>query len=34
MRVCHEGPVEMSENLLQKFIDTFISAKDRNIKID
>lgn len=34
MRICHEGPVEMSENLLQNTVDTFISTKDRKIKID
>lgn len=34
MRICHKGPAEMSENLLQNIVDTFISAKDRKIKID
>lgn len=34
MRICHEGPVEMSENLLQNTVDTFISTKDIKIKID
>ena len=34
MRICHEGPIELDESLLQKIPDDFISAKDRKIKLN
>lgn len=34
MRICHEGPTELDDSLLQKITDDFISAKDRKIKLN